>query len=384
MRACLVHSDELTHYDFGSSHPMAPGRVRHAIDLARALGVMDHLDVVEAPPADDALVRLVHTDDYIAAVQSDRVQTHYGIGTPDNPLVLGMHHVASRVAAATTEAARLVWSGEATRAANISGGLHHAMPAATSGFCVYNDCAIAIRWLQAQGAQRIAYLDIDAHHGDGVQDIFYDDPNVLTISLHESPIHLFPGTGYASEIGARGAEGSAVNVALPPDVDDAGWLRAFDAIVPAALEAFKPDILISQHGCDSHVADPLTDLRLSVDGLAASYAMVADLADRFCRGRWVATGGGGYAVHSVVPRAWTHLLAVLAGHPIPTDTPTPESWRAGMAAEGVEDIPETMGDGCSGEFEAIGWGYNPSSRVDQAIIATRRSVFPDLGLDPDF
>lgn len=379
-RACLVHSDALTRYDFGSDHPMAPGRVRQAVELARQLGALDHVDLVEAPDADDLLVGLVHSEDYVAAVKSDRVQTHYGIGTPDNPLVLGMHGTAARVAAATTEAARLVWTGEAARAANISGGLHHAMPSATSGFCVYNDCAIAIRWLQQQGAKRICYLDIDAHHGDGVQDIFYDDPDVLTISLHESPIHLFPGTGFANETGAKGAEGSAVNVALPPDCDDAGWLRAFDAIVPPVIEAFKPDILISQHGCDAHAEDPLTDLQLSVDGMARSYQMVAELADAHCHGRWVATGGGGYAVDNVVPRAWAHLIGVLGGHPIPVETPTPEAWREAIGP----DAPRFMGDGARTEFDPISWGYNPSSRLDQAIIATRRAVFPDLGLDPDY
>lgn len=380
MRARLIHSDALTRYDYGAGHPMGPGRVRGAVELARQLGVLDHLDVVEGPGADDALVRLVHSDDYIEAVRSDRVQTHYGIGTPDNPLVIGMHEVAARVTAATVEAARSVWQGETKRAANISGGLHHAMPSAMSGFCCYNDCAVAIRWLQEQGVRRIAYLDIDAHHGDGVQDIFYADPNVLTISLHESPIHLFPGTGYASETGAKGAEGSAVNVALPPDVTDSGWLRAFEAIVPPALQAFQPDILVSQHGCDAHADDPLTDLQLSVDGMAKAYQMIADLADEHCQGRWVATGGGGYAVDTVVPRAWAHLLGVLAGHPIPVGTPTPREWRDAMG----DGAPSHMGDGVDTHFDPVDWGLNPSSRVDQAIIATRRAVFPELGLDPDF
>ncbi|NNG20797.1 acetoin utilization protein AcuC [Naumannella sp. ID2617S] len=377
----MVHSEELTRYDFGEGHPMGPGRVRLAVELARQLGVLDLLEVVEPPPGDDELVRLVHTEDYLEAVRSDRVQTRFGIGTTDNPLVVGMHAVASQICAATVEAARAVWSGEVSRAVNIAGGLHHAMPSGTSGFCVYNDCAVAIRWLQQQGgAKKIVYLDIDAHHGDGVQSIFYDDPNVLTISLHESPIHLFPGTGFASETGKGDAEGRAVNVALPPGIDDAGWLRAFDAIVPPILESFGADILISQHGCDSHVDDPLTDLCLSVDGQRASYLMVAELAERYCGGRWVATGGGGYAVDTVVPRAWAHLLAVVAGAPIPLESETPAAWRDLVG----ESAPLRMGDGADIEFDPIGWGYNPSSRVDQAIIATRRAVFPEFGLDPDF
>lgn len=380
MRARLVHSDELTHYDFGQAHPMGPGRVRMAIELARQLGVLDLLDIIPAPPASDDLVRLVHTEDYINAVKSGEPQLRYGIGTQDNPVVPGMHEVAARICAATTEAARTVWQGETNRAANMSGGLHHAMPALTSGFCVYNDCAVAIKWLQQQGVERIAYLDIDAHHGDGVQNIFYDDPSVLTISLHESPIHLFPGTGFASEVGGKQAQGSAVNVALPPGLDDNGWLRAFDAIVPPILAEFRPQILISQHGCDAHADDPLTDLDLSVDGQRESYLMVAELAEKYCEDRWVATGGGGYAVETVVPRAWAHLLAVMAGQPIPLDTPTPAAWREMMGP----NAPLSMGDDGDVDFEPVTWGYNPSSRLDQAIIATRRSAFPEFGLDPDF
>lgn len=380
MRARLVHSEELTQYDFGEAHPMGPGRVRMAIELARHLGVLDRLDIIPAPPADDALVRLVHTDAYIEAVKSEKALPQFGIGTQDNPVVPGMHETASRVCAATTEAARTVWLGETSRAANMAGGLHHAMPSLTSGFCVYNDCAVAIKWLQTQGARRIAYLDVDAHHGDGVQSIFYDDPHVLTISLHESPIHLFPGTGFASEVGAKNAFGSAVNVALPPGLDDAGWLRAFEAIVPPILAEFQPDILISQHGCDAHADDPLTDLQMSIDGQRASYLMVAELAKQFCNNRWVVTGGGGYALETVVPRAWAHLLAVLAGEPLAVDIPTPQAWRDLMG----ENAPLTMGDGGDCDYDPIAWGYNPSSRLDQAIIATRRSAFPELGLDPDF
>ena len=380
MRARLVHSDELTRYDFGEAQPMGPGRVRRAIELARQLGVLDLLEVVPAPPPDDDLVRLVHTDAYIAAVKSGEPQLHFGIGTQDNPVVPGMHEVAARVCAATTEAARAVWSGETNRAANMAGGLHHAMPGLTSGFCGYNDCAVAIKWLQQQGAERIVYLDIDAHHGDGVQTIFYDDPGVLTISLHESPVHLFPGTGFASEVGGRQAPGSAVNVALPPGIDDAGWLRAFDAIVPPVLEEFRPQIIVSQHGCDAHADDPLTDLDLSIDGQRESYLMVAELAEKYCEDRWVATGGGGYALETVVPRAWAHLLAVLADQPIPLDTPTPAAWRELMGP----NAPASMGDGGDTVFEPVTWGYNPSSRLDQAIIATRRSAFPEFGLDPDF
>lgn len=379
-RPRLVHSEGQYDYDFGPEHPMGPGRVRHTIELARQLGVLDQFDVVDAPDLDEALLRRVHTDAYIRAVRAEQENPVHGLGTVDNPLVPRMHEIASEVVAATVEAARSVWSGEVRRACNVSGGLHHALPSATSGFCVYNDLAVAITWLLDQGCERVAYVDVDAHHGDGVQQIFYDDPRVLTVSLHETPAVLFPGTGFATETGGPDAPGSAVNVALPPGTRNAEWLRAFHAVVPAALHAFAPDVLVTQHGCDSHVADPLADLDLTIEGQRASYLALADLAEELTGGRWISTGGGGYAVRTVVPRAWTHLLAIVGGAPLDPDTPLPTAWVAEMG-EG-EGAPSTMGDGGSAEFTPFTSGFDPASRLDQAIMATRRAVFPDLGIDP--
>ena len=283
MSGLLVFSEDLTKYDFGPEHPMAPGRVTHTISLARALGVLDRLKVVPPPPIDLELLQTVHSPDYIEAVQRCEPDIAYGLGTTDNPIFPGMHEVAGLVAMATTEAARQVWTDGVQRASNISGGLHHAMPSRTSGFCVYNDVAIAIRWLLDHGCERIGYVDVDVHHGDGVQAIFYDDPRVMTVSLHETPVFLFPGTGFPYETGALG---TAVNVALPPGTTDAGWLRAFDAVVPHVLRAHRPQVLVTQHGCDSHRHDPLADLDLSLDGQRASYLAVAGLADELCEGRW--------------------------------------------------------------------------------------------------
>ena len=238
-----------------------------------------------------------------------------------------MHEASALVAGATLAAARAMWSGAAEHGASIAGGLHHAMRASASGFCVYNDPAIAITWLLAAGAGRIAYVDIDVHHGDGVQAAFYDDPRVLTISLHETPALLFPGTGRPSETGGPGARGSAVNVALPGGTGDAGWLRAFHAIVPPLVRAFAPDVLVSQHGCDTHRLDPLAHLQLSVDGQRAAHAAVHALAHEAAGGRWLLTGGGGYELVQVVPRTWTHLLAEAAGGPVDPAAATPAAWR---------------------------------------------------------
>jgi acetoin utilization protein AcuC len=375
----LVHSAAVSGYDFGTHHPMAPGRVNNTISLARHLGVMDRLGVVPPPETDLDLIRTVHTDDYIAAVMAAQPDEAFGLGTSDNPVFPGMHEVSARVCMASAEAARSVWSGESPRSCNISGGLHHAMPDRMSGFCVYNDIAVAIRWLLDAGCERVGYVDVDVHHGDGVQAIFYDDPRVLTVSLHETPVFLFPGTGYPTETGGPNAPGSAVNVALPPGTDDRGWLRAFDAVVPQVLRAHQPTVLVTQHGCDSHEHDPLADLTLSVDGQSASYRALARLADEIAGGRWLSVGGGGYSVTDVVPRAWTHLLGIVSGEPVPPETVIPEAWRSEIGPH----APHRMTDGGNAAFTPIENGINPESRLDQAILATRRAVFPELGLDPD-
>jgi acetoin utilization protein AcuC len=379
----VVWDDGLIGYDFGPGHPLAPVRVELTMALARELGVLDRVELAGCTPATDDDLARVHDRDYIAAVKE--VSRHgvpdvwHGLGTTDNPAFPGVHEASALVAGATLAAAKAVWTGEVQHALNIAGGLHHAMPAAASGFCVYNDPAVAIAWMLENGAERIAYVDVDVHHGDGVQAMFYDDPRVLTISLHESPRTLFPGTGYPSE---TGAEGSAVNVALPAGCGDAEWLRAFHALVPPLLREFAPQVLVSQHGCDGHRLDPLAHLRLSVDGQRAAYAALHRLAHETAGGRWLATGGGGYALAQVVPRAWTHLIAEASGHPVDPATETPARWRALVGERVGETAPPTMTDGCIPEFRDISDGYDPADPVDRAIMATRKAVFPLRGLDP--
>jgi acetoin utilization protein AcuC len=390
--SCVVFDPSLTDYDFGRDHPMAPVRVDLTIMLARELGVIatdasgPGLPTVAAPMADDDLVATVHDPAYLDAVRMAGKDPHrpiadYGLGTEDNPSFEGMHEASAHIVGATVEAARKVWTGEVAHAANISGGLHHAMPAKASGFCVYNDIAVGIRWLLAQGAQRVAYVDADVHHGDGVEHIFYDDPRVLTISLHETGQMLFPGTGFPGDTGGPGAEGSAVNVALPPGTTDAGWLRAFHAVVPPLVREFAPDVLVTQHGCDSHAEDPLGHLMLSVDGQRAAYLTLHDLAHEACGGKWVATGGGGYAVVDVVPRAWTHLLSIVGGAPLDPRLPTPEGWREHVRHLRGRPGPQRMTDGRNPTYRDWSQGYDPSVWLDRAVHATRSAVFPLNGLD---
>ena len=382
----VVWDRALLDYDMGE-HPLNPVRVELTMALARELGVLDRPGVrmVTPEPATEADLTRIHRPDYLDAVRHAPIDPFFrgwGLNTPDNPVFDGMHEASARICGASIAAAEAVWSGTTTRAVNIAGGLHHAMAARAAGFCVYNDPAVAIARLLDRGAQRVAYVDVDVHHGDGVQAAFYNDPRVLTISLHETPLTLFPGTGFADETGGPGAEGLAVNVPLPPGTGDGGWLRAFHAIVPSVLRAFAPEIIFSQCGADSHLLDPLADLRLSVDGQRAAHLAMRDLADELCDGRWVATGGGGYALVEVVPRAWTHLLATATGDPLDPRTPTPPAWRK-LAAERCPGatVPETMTDGTPPPVEQWQPGTTPDA-VDRAILASRMEVFPLHGLDP--
>ena len=393
---CTLHlawDDRLTRYDFGPSHPLAPVRVELTVELARDFGVLDAPGVsVAAPePATVADLELVHDPGYIGIVRQVsaepsaldlRILHRYGLGTPDDPVFPGKHEASVLVAGATLAAARAVWTGAAEHGANVAGGLHHAMARNASGFCVYNDPAIAIKWLLNQGVERVAYVDIDVHHGDGVQAAFWADPRVLTISLHEHPATLFPGTGLPTEIGAAGAEGSAVNVALPAGTRDAGWLRAFHATVPQLLRAFRPQVLVSQHGCDTHWSDPLANLQLTIDAQRAAHAAIHQLAHETADGRWLATGGGGYSLVEVVPRTWTHLLAEAAGSPIDPQAETPGTWREYVQRRTGLTAPGSMTEGQPGAFISFDSGYDPAEPVDRAIMATRKEIFPLHGLMP--
>jgi acetoin utilization protein AcuC len=390
-QACIVFDENLTSYDFGPHHPMHPIRVDLTIRLARSLGVLENRDVsvVPAPTATDAELELVHSAAYIQTVRrlSDHPEEHdlrHGLGTEDNPTFAGMHQACAHIVGGTLEAARRVVSGESLHAVNISGGLHHAMAESASGFCIYNDPAIAIAWLLSSGASKVMYVDADVHHGDGVQAAFYDDPRVLTVSLHQTPRTLFPGTGETAESGGQGAEGMSVNVTLPPGTGDGGWLRAYHAVVPELARAFEPDLLVTQLGCDSHMEDPLAHLMLSVDGQRSIHLALHDLAHEVCGGRWVATGGGGYAVVDVVPRTWTHLLATVAGAPLDPETSTPQQWRDDVLAMTGRTAPTAMTDGRDPAYRDWNDGYNPHSWLDRCIEQARQEIFPWHGLHPSY
>lgn len=380
--------EQLVHYNFGPDHPLAPIRVELAMRLAQDLGVIssENLFGPVRPATYEQLLR-AHSAEYIAAViaagaNPQRAELGFGLGTSDNPVFIGMHEASARVSGATLMAANAVWNGEAKHAVNLAGGLHHAQRASASGFCIYNDIAIAIYDLLEQGAQRVAYIDIDAHHGDGVANIFYDDPRVLTISLHESPSTLFPGTGWPSETGGTNAPGSCVNIALPAGTGDQGWLRAFVSVVPQVIDVFSPEIIFSQNGADSHIHDPLTHLALSVDGQRYAYELIHQLAHRH-GGKLVAVGGGGYDIADAVPRSWANLLAVVTGSELAKDIAIPHDYLEYV--QGLLGVTSgiSFSDGMKPWAKPIDQGFNDRDPVDAAIMATRSALFPYFGLDPE-
>jgi acetoin utilization protein AcuC len=350
-RVGLVRCPDARIYDHGPQHPLRPDRVLLTWDLIDAYGLGDRPNVVDlgCEIASDAELELVHTAAYIDATKragagEDGPWGQFGYGPGDNPVFDRMHEAGALVAGASLSAARAVLGEDVEHAFNAAGGLHHAMPSRASGFCVYDDPAVAIAWMLMNGAMRVAYVDVDVHHGDGPQFIFYDDPRVLTVSLHMyAPEHgFFPGTGSRTERGGPDAEGTVVNVALPPGTGDEAWLAAFDAVVPEVVTAFRPDVLVTQLGCDTHRTDPLADLWLTTNAYRATATRLHALAHEAAEGRWVATGGGGYQWARVVPRAWTIYFAEMAGADVPDAIPA--SWIEEAERRLGGEVPRTLSD----------------------------------------
>ncbi|HEY3524380.1 MAG TPA: GNAT family N-acetyltransferase [Candidatus Limnocylindrales bacterium] len=321
----LVFGPRSRTYDFGPQHPLTPRRFGPGIDLLRAIGAEPELAPEPAP--DDELLAC-HTAAYIRTVRSFSDDPFRppaaGISPGDDPAFPGMHEAAAAVAGGSMAAVEAILRGEVRHAFHPGGGLHHAMADRASGFCIYNDPALAIARLRAAGL-RILYLDFDTHHGDGVQALHLDDPGVLTFSIHESGRYLFPGTGFVDELGSGRASGTSANVPLEPFTGEAAWLDAVRSIVPGLAATFAPDAIVSQHGADSHAWDPLAHLRVTTTAMGEAARMVDRLAHRYADGRWLATGGGGYDAYRVVPRTWS--LVWLAGAHREAPESTPAAWR---------------------------------------------------------
>jgi acetoin utilization protein AcuC len=347
----FIWDDVLASYRFHPEHPLNPRRLELTLGLIRRLGLVgDEARPLIAPRlATESEILSVHGAAYVDAVKRAPGGTidaaalaRFGLGTEDVPVVAGMHEASLRIAGATLSAAEAVMSGVARRAFSIAGGLHHARANEAAGFCVYNDLAVAIEWLKRTHGARVMYIDIDAHHGDGVQWIFYEDPDVLKVSFHESGAYLFPGTGFVEETGRGDGVGYTANVPLDAHTEDGSFLYCFDAVVPELAAAFRPDVILLQAGCDAHAWDPLTHLRCTTALYEKIVRRTCEVADEHCQGRIIATGGGGYAIHTVVPRAWTLVWAALCGESPPD--PLPADWIKALRIEAGSDVPINLRD----------------------------------------
>jgi acetoin utilization protein AcuC len=348
--SAIVHDTALESYGFGGDHPFNPLRLRLTLELCEDLGLLQDHPLAPSEPASDDDLTTVHSLTYVRMVQqagrgaaalSDLLS--YGLGTSDNPLFPDMHAACARVVGGVLEACRTVMRGDALHAMCISGGLHHALRSQASGFCVYNDAGVAIARLKEENpGLKVAYVDTDVHHGDGVQWMFYEDPEVLTVSLHESGRYLFPSTGGTEETGKGEGKGYSVNVPLQPYTDDDSFISAFEAVVPEVLRAFEPDLILSQNGCDAHGLDPLSHLSCSTRLYEHVPSRIHDLAHELCGGRWVAAGGGGYDIWRVVPRAWTALWAAVSHQELPEKAP--EEWLSRWKEKSPVDLPRLMRD----------------------------------------
>lgn len=342
----VVYGESSAKYDFGPEHPLTPRRFGPSIDLMRTVGAGNFRDPRLA--TDEELARL-HTPEYIRTVRTfsdDPFRpSAAGIGPGDCPPFDDMHETSAAVAGGSIDAVDRILVGGVDHAFQPGGGLHHAMAGRASGFCIYNDVALGVARARDAG-HRVLYVDLDVHHGDGTQALFWDDPEVLTFSIHETGLALFPGTGFVDERGGPGAPGTAVNVPLQPYSGDGSWLAAVEKIVPALAEAFRPTFLVTQHGCDTHAYDPLAHLRLTTRAYRAATVLMDDLAHRHAEGRWFATGGGGYDAYRVVPRSWS-LVWLAQAHldpPVETDSSWRERWAADADRYDQSPPPATLLD----------------------------------------
>ena len=327
----LLYHDRYLDYDFGPEHPFSPVRQKMVIALLSALG--HPIDSVSPPVATRADVRRVHGERFVSTVETASTGTpppearEFGLDTGDVPVFEHMDAATRGLVGGTLHGARQITSGDVSRVLQMGGGLHHARHEEAAGFCVYNDLSVAIDWLREQDL-RVAYVDIDVHHGDGVQWLHYEDPGVLTISLHESGQYLYPGTGSVDEIGTDAGEGTAVNVPLMPHTEPESYLNVFERVVPYALDHFGPDVLVAQCGADAHFSDPLADLLLTTQAYETLFQRLFAMADEHADGRLLCTFGGGYRLDAVA-RIWTLLTLLIQGHAAPDTLPSDwhERWQ---------------------------------------------------------
>jgi acetoin utilization protein AcuC len=307
----FIYSDDFQNYKFHNHHPFNQLRVKLTYDLLRKMNALDDSQIVSPRMATDEELALVHDRDYIEAVKAagegrlpKDIALNYGLGTEDTPMFPNMHEASALLVGSTLTAVDYVVSGKAKHALSLGGGLHHGFRGKASGFCIYNDSSVAIKYMQEKYNLRVLYVDTDAHHGDGVQWTFYDDPNVCTFSIHETGRYLFPGTGNVNERGQGKGYGFSFNIPVDAFTEDESWLDAYTQAFREIADFFRPDIILTQNGADSHYYDPLTHLSATMKIYREIPKLAHEIAHQYCEGRWIAVGGGGYDIWRVVPRAW--------------------------------------------------------------------------------
>jgi acetoin utilization protein AcuC len=340
----LLYSEKFLDYNLGPFHPLRPVRVKLTHDLIQSKGLLREDEIKAALPrvASEEEILLFHEKDYVRLVQKYSERGSGLLDAGDTPAFKGCFEATSLVVGASLEACDKIMSGKTTHAFNPSGGLHHAHPERASGFCIFNDPAVSVNYLRKKyDVKRLVYLDIDAHHGDGVMYGFYDDPSLLDIDFHENGKYIFPGTGFPDEIGENEARGLKLNVPILPGTGDEAYLKAFHKLVPDTVRRFRPEIILLQCGADGHADDRLAHLRLTTNTYEEVVSEMHSLAHEICQGRILLFGGGGYTLANV-PRVWAIAFATLAGRKL--DNQIPEQWSREFNTLTEEDPPGDLQD----------------------------------------
>jgi acetoin utilization protein AcuC len=348
--AVFVYSDNLLSYKFHDKHPFNQKRLQLTLDLLKKHHAISDEDIIEPRMATDEELALVHDINYVNAVKlagqgklSEEKGANFGLGTEDTPIFPNMHEASSLLVGGTLNAVDQVMTGKAKHALHLGGGLHHGFRGKASGFCIYNDSSVAIKYLQEKYNARVLYVDTDAHHGDGVQWTFYDDPNVCTLSIHETGRYLFPGTGNINERGQGKGYGYSFNIPVDAFTEDDSWLEAYTAAFKEVAEYFKPDVILTQNGADAHYYDPLTHLSATIRIYKEIPRLAHEMAHKYCDGRWIAVGGGGYDIWRVVPRAWSLIWMEMTENKNNTGS-LPSEWIKRWQPESPVTLPAEWDD----------------------------------------
>ncbi|UII55205.1 acetoin utilization protein AcuC [Cytobacillus spongiae] len=346
----FIFSEEQLGYRFSKNHPFNQIRLSLTLDLLRKSNGIDESCIVPPRSATEEELQLIHDPNYVNAVKmaghgklANDIAENYGLGTEDTPIFPNMHEASSLLVGGTLTAVDYVMSGKAKHALNLGGGLHHGFRGKASGFCIYNDSSVAIKYLQENYGARVLYVDTDAHHGDGVQWSFYDDPNVCTLSIHETGRYLFPGTGNVNERGQGKGYGYSFNIPVDAFTEDESWLEAYQASLKEVADFFKPDVILTQNGADSHYLDPLTHLSATMKIYREIPKLAHEIAHEYCDGRWIAVGGGGYDIWRVVPRAWALIWLEMTENSNCYGS-LPEAWLKAWQEKAPVELPREWDD----------------------------------------